>query len=67
MKRKLMKEIPHASGAARLKRLQEGDILTKQDIIAIALVTTQIEQIKALLRSIIKLQGDILERYLIDN
>lgn len=57
-----MKEIPHADGVAHLKRLQAGEILTKQDIIAIALVVNQLEQLKALLRSIIKLQGDILEQ-----
>lgn len=54
-------------GVAHLKQLRVGETLTRQDIIAITLVVTQIEQIKALLRSIIKLQGDILERYLIDN
>jgi len=50
-------------GVAHLKQLRVGETLTRQDIIAITSVVTLIEQLKPLLRSITKLQDDIIERY----
>ena len=67
MKRKPTKENPLAGDVAHLKQLQAGEILTKQDIIAIAFVVNQFGQLKAVLRSIAKLHSDVIERYLIDN
>ncbi len=61
MKRNPMKENPLAGDVAHLKQLQAGEILTEQDIIAIAFLVTQVGQIKDLLRSIAKFQGDVLE------